>query len=566
MAQRRRWLMQGPWQHPKSGIWWYRKATPTDLRRRAADLESFGVKVTREVQQSLGTRDRKEAERLYPGIAAEVERRWDNWRKMLETGPVALAHREAVALAGHDARAYLRKHGAEPSEAPLPRKLLDAVCENVRFHHASRSLRDGQVVFELGQELLALPAYLLPERLAGLLKEEADGPRRNLAHAFAGALLQYREALGWVRAPKLAEEAGLAVTSDGRAKLAGQVAVFRDRIWEALKAYHDGDYRPRPFEEEGALPPLPDARSIRKDALTFGGIIDEQERLSGILSTGVVVSPATLRKYRTCLRQFAAFRGSDVAGTVTLQEANKWKERLGATDSLKTVRDKLTALRAVLKWGEEQTGEGLFGGRDPLKSLRLPKAAEGGSRSKAYSLSQARRVLEKARQETVPHLRWLPWLLAYTGMRIGEALQLSHGDLEAVGPHWFLTIRVGGGRSTKTRRARVVPVHVDLVKEGLVEYFKGVSAGRYFKGKSAAQRYGEWVRNVALADWAGSCPAPAHGFRHFWEAQRTAHIEERAALYIAGRASGTSADDYQDGRSKLPALAEQMNRLPSVFQ
>ncbi|MES2166454.1 MAG: DUF6538 domain-containing protein [Pseudomonadota bacterium] len=63
--------MSRPWQHPDSRIYWFRKRVPRDLRNLVG---------TGEVRFTLGTRDPKEAKRLYAIKLAEVEERWANLR------------------------------------------------------------------------------------------------------------------------------------------------------------------------------------------------------------------------------------------------------------------------------------------------------------------------------------------------------------------------------------------------------------------------------------------------------------------------------------------------------
>jgi hypothetical protein len=63
--------MSRPWQHPDSRIYWFRKRVPHDLRNLVGATE---------VRFTLGTRDPKEAKRLYVLKLAEVEERWANLR------------------------------------------------------------------------------------------------------------------------------------------------------------------------------------------------------------------------------------------------------------------------------------------------------------------------------------------------------------------------------------------------------------------------------------------------------------------------------------------------------
>jgi hypothetical protein len=58
--------MSRPWKHPKSGVYWLRRAVPADLRRLVGKCE---------VKQTLGTKDPAEAKWLHAKALAELEAR-----------------------------------------------------------------------------------------------------------------------------------------------------------------------------------------------------------------------------------------------------------------------------------------------------------------------------------------------------------------------------------------------------------------------------------------------------------------------------------------------------------
>lgn len=63
--------MSRPWPHPDTGIFWFRKRVPDDLRNLVQKSEE---------RFSLRTRDPREAKRLHALKLAEVEERWANLR------------------------------------------------------------------------------------------------------------------------------------------------------------------------------------------------------------------------------------------------------------------------------------------------------------------------------------------------------------------------------------------------------------------------------------------------------------------------------------------------------
>lgn len=187
------------------------------------------------------------------------------------------------------------------------------------------------------------------------------------------------------------------------------------------------------------------------------------------------------------------------------------------------------------------------------------------SATRTYTLEQARKVLEAARQQTdKPNFCWIPWLLAYSGMRVGEALQLEKADLFELQGNWFVHIRVGEGRTTKTRKGRKVPIHQALIAEGFIEFVKSRPAGKLFPGTFQDQRIREWLKEGPLKGYDDT-PPPNHAFRHLFEDALFGDVNHKAALYIAGRSSGSSADDYGGSDLKLLELAAQMKKVRDII-
>jgi len=314
--------------------------------------------------------------------------------------------------------------------------------------------------------------------------------------------------------------------------------------------------------QEGA-----DIEESEFNTTTFEAIISEQERLSALGLGGQSKAASTLDKYRTVVADFEHFRRSGKAATVTLEEAEQFRDSLLEKKlAPKTVRDKLSAIRAILNWGQSQTNGKMFPKGMPLQYLKLPVPEEGDSEDRTYTMDQAKAVLKAARQQRDRlHFRWIPFMLAYSGARVGEILQLEKRDFFQIGDHWFYRIRVGDGRTTKTKKGRRVPVHKALVAEGLIEFVQAAPDGPLFPQKRAEQNLRDWIReNVLEADRENS-PSPNHGFRHLFEDLRMGKMSVDAGLYITGRSNPSSSALYGKSEVMLPALAEEMNKVPVIL-
>lgn len=338
---------------------------------------------------------------------------------------------------------------------------------------------------------------------------------------------------------------------------------------------HEGDFTGKP--EDPMLAAAIEADAVDDDegasefnGLTFEGVIQEKERLTGMGLGGNVKSASTLEKYRNIVYDFEHHRRSKRIATVTLEEGEAWRNAMLEAGKLsrKTIRDKLAAIRAILTWAQEQSRGKLFPATPkgtPFDYLELPVADVKDSADRTYTLEQARKVLEAARAQTdKPNFRWIPWLLAYSGMRVGEALQLEKADVFELQGNWFVHIRVGDGRTTKTRKSRKVPVHQALVAEGFIEFVDSRPAGKLFPGTFQDQRIREWIKEGPLEGKANT-PPPNHAFRHLFEDALFGDVNHKAALYIVGRSSGSSADDYGGSDLKLLELAAQMKKVRNII-
>lgn len=79
--------MSRPWKHPTTGVYYYRRAIPDDLRTLIG---------RREEKRSLNTKDPATAKASHATVAAEVEARWANLRR----GFQVITAKQAHAIAG----------------------------------------------------------------------------------------------------------------------------------------------------------------------------------------------------------------------------------------------------------------------------------------------------------------------------------------------------------------------------------------------------------------------------------------------------------------------------------
>ena len=143
-------------------------------------------------------------------------------------------------------------------------------------------------------------------------------------------------------------------------------------------------------------------------------------------------------KWDATFAGMARLIGHDDATQVCLSDVVTWKQhRFAQGRSTKTVADGIAVMRSTFNWGIKN---GLLPDKNPFSGA-APKVRKHGLAARdGYTDDQAAAVLQAARNET-GWLRWLPWLLCFSGGRIEEIAELRCRDIRQESGVWILDIR-----------------------------------------------------------------------------------------------------------------------------
>jgi integrase len=503
-----------------------------------------------ELTKSLGTKDLGEAKKIARSVLDQWEREFVQLRQRRDLTEADLH----AAMSSHYVNQLERD---ELFRLGLPtEKEIDAAKEAAveRVNADGIDIADPLAVLDVSLDFLVL------ERKLALDIER----RKALAHDLKKQVANGQTELVRYAADSFIAENNLNIASDSTAYRQLCLRIARGEIEYLNRSFErdEGDFTGTPDD-----PLLVSASLAPMNRTTFDNIIDEQERLSG-LGIGRTIATSTLRKYRTHVKEFAKWRNSNRAATVTKIEAEKWRDALLAGDNQrKTVRDKLGTIRAVLAWGQRHADGNLFQNGSPLEHLVMPTAEIVDSAARTYTLDDARLVLLAAREKNEPHLRWVPWLAAYSGARVGELTTIEKSDVVVVGGYYFYHVihDPAKGRTTKTKKNRKVPMHPALIEEGFLDFVKAAPDGPLFSANRVEQNLRDWIRDEVFEGRSGKRPAPNHGFRHLFEDLRFGKISQEAAFYITGRAMPGSASHYGKSDTMLPQLAEEFSKFPRLL-
>ncbi|MEH6654551.1 DUF6538 domain-containing protein [Loktanella salsilacus] len=514
-----------------NGIWQYRVRVPADV------VESVGRDV---IKESLHTRDEAEAIKRFTIRHAQSLAEWDKHRTKLTSPPRKLSHKECVALAGRMRDIWLSVFDENPGDEVRWARLM---ADDIRARLGLGSLMVGE----------------------------------------AGVLDSLNKRFGPFVDQTLFNE-GIVVDQATREKL---IPLFEKAMHEAnrinlMKA--GGDYSE---DDEAKKYPAwsnvaPKERLIiPTDAKpTLMDLFDDWEKLH--LQRGK--REKTIKDFRQKVDHLHRFIKQKPAGELTRAELRKWRDHLletggpqGKPLSTQTVSEKyFAAVKAVLSLAHENERIN----DDPSKEIKVRKAKPKLSRDRAFTTEEATAILAAASavvgQETKMAtktrlaVRWVPWIMAYTGARVSEIVQMRRQDIATNDGVVCFTITPDAG-STKSSLPRRIPVHQHLIDQGLLDVVAASADDFIFA--AARKEAGETTPITTTAqnavrslvrESAGITDEnlqPNHGWRHRLKTQMiNLDVAERVQNAIFGHSASDAASRY--GSVSIAARQAAIKKLP----
>jgi integrase len=501
---------------------------PSDVRSKAVGLklaipvgeQTQGVILSARAQSvrlSLRTDDPAEVKVRLVAVDAYLE---NIWRALREDAPVSLTHRQATALAGELYRAWANGEGRERAMAIV--------------HTPGVGWQREYSTHVSDAEWEAV--------LSNWEKIGATGERSDLEKPLGPIVDRLLLAKGIRRVDEPTR--GIILPAFWQA--------LRD-AFESRKRNAEGDYSPDAKSERFPEWTLP---QVGKAASSVGAKVS----LKGLVETWWVEAkaagrkPSTYESYSNTMGAFVGYLTHNDASRVTRHDVVGFKDhRLASTNrrtglplSAKTVKDSdLSALKTIFGWAKANGKVDT----NPAEGVTIKLGKPRKVRSKGFTDAEAHSVLKAAlrlrrgqeKPKTFAAKRWVPWLCAYTGGRVGELAQLRKEDIRREGRHWIVKITPDAG-TVKTNEARDVVLHPHLVALGFTAFVKEASRGHLFITLSSSggvagplqgvkNRIAEFVRTVV----SDKNVAPSHGWRHrFKTVGIEAGIEHRILDAIQG--------------------------------
>lgn len=577
----------------QSGLWMYHRSLPPDIAPEVVgELRLFwsgriaqliGRKV---IAISLGTSDKREAERRRDQVHAEIEVLVD--RAMREVRRVGLSP-DRVRLVSKLSADQQRRIADWVYGTALHAQDLELSERPDEYYDDNRAIawlaRAQAEEASEGSEAEALARLMAPRSW------NDEDPSDLSPGAVRGSALD-----------EILEDAGVRITSPDHLRLAG-LTVLRAR----RRAWHDLSRRAR--GEPVETPPVtfsPPALFDEKEQETPNGTgprlratFDEFVKAKGM-------KPHTAADYRNQLERFIdlfgdvsvdavtrkmvldfaltlaefparypdAWRGKRVREIVELARTRPDLRKMAP----QTINDRAVgALKSFFGWCHKRR---LLIDQNPAAGVALdvPKSAE--KPRKPYRLEHLRTIFsqpvftsgERPHRGAGEAMYWIPLIALYSGARLEEIGQLRTHDIRQEDGIWIIDI-VEEPPETALKTAasrRMLPIHRDLIDRGLLkERDRRIAAGdrrmfpllvRNREDKYTAmfsKWWGLWTRSLGIRD-----PGLVfHSFRHTYKDRcRASAIPIDIQDAVLGHAGLTVGSRYGQGHN-LATLNEHIQRI-----
>nr|WP_187273034.1 site-specific integrase [Methylobacterium sp. WL69] len=370
-------------------------------------------------------------------------------------------------------------------------------------------------------------------------------------------------------------------------------ASLRDPLFEGLKT---NTLPPLPGEEPATAPSVLTFEMLGDRYLAYAGKAGNQQKTLGDLSRSLRLAYAVIGadKPATSITTADVALLAQVIGTVPPNYA-KLKSKTSLVEAAAAnisgqrlepaTQEKLFRFaKAALKWAEAME----LIPKQPGANVKLPAVKKGSKKDSRfpYSAEQLNTIFTSPALtgHRTPSRRmepgdmlirdgkfWIPWIGLYSGMRLGEIVQLLKSDVKHESEIWYFDVSKGENENKHIKTAagvRRVPIHRALIEAGFLDHvakakkgeriFEDVSFG--LDGYPSANFTKHWGRyGRAISFWTKK--TTFHSFRHnMIQAMKEAGVPKEVRLEIAGHEGEDTHDNYGQGLS-LTKLREAIERV-----
>jgi integrase len=286
----------------------------------------------------------------------------------------------------------------------------------------------------------------------------------------------------------------------------------------------------------------------------------------------------TVDGHKLRVRAFVEVCGDLLLTAITRATASDWLDKIGAERSNRTRNAYAMTMALVIETARRR---GRYQGENPFDGMKAQASGESYQAFTEAELATLFRALPRevkpAKHSPETALPWVALIAAYTGMRLEEIAQLAAKDIREQQANGatitVIDIHNGGNNALKNKAsARLIPVHSELVRAGLLRYVAALPKGgllfpglvrRESKGGKIGARLGELFRKRLLALGLKRDGLCFHSFRHTVASKlEQAGVAQTDAARVLGHAiEGMSYGVYSSGPGlkRLAAVVEEIH-------
>jgi integrase len=280
-------------------------------------------------------------------------------------------------------------------------------------------------------------------------------------------------------------------------------------------------------------------------------------------------TPRTLMEYETAIRRFEEVNGRKAIDEITKEDGTRFKQKLLDLDLAPPSKAKqIGFLKSLLTYAADS----LMIPANPLAGLKADAGKKStGTRREDFSPADLHALFTTESRGT--ERWWIMRLALFTGMRVGEIVQLTAKDIFQSDDAWFISVNSDDGKALKNKGShRIVPVHQQLIEDGFVSFVP--ANGRLFPsinsapGRAVGAVYSQWFTHYKRACGVTSDTKVFHSFRHsFKAAAREARVPEDISDALTGHANPNVGRQYgnkigrRDAIEFLAMLKQEIDRI-----
>ena len=212
--------------------------------------------------------------------------------------------------------------------------------------------------------------------------------------------------------------------------------------------------------------------TIVRSARSLAGVTP----LHSDVTTEYFAAKTRSKNYRRALEQFREECGDLPVGDYTADHVwtfRNWldetkDEKKGEVLSGKTKNNKMSAISSLFGFAIEKR----YRNGNPTRDVKWFSREENRKkRRRLYTKQELTALFIRGERDMEWH-KWTPLFALYAGMRLRESMQLKPENISNEFGVWHFIIRPGRGQIVKGGRERVVPIHKELIRLGILDVYK----------------------------------------------------------------------------------------------